>query len=450
MKYLLTLFLILSVVYGCSSVEYVEIPDENLAAAIRDNLGLYQNDTITRRQLSKLTKLSGPQRNIKDISGLQYAKHLSALELYGNRIQDISPLADLKKLTRLNLSNNKITDISSLNGLKELIYLSLEQNQIHDIQPIEDLSNLKYLFVGQNPIKDLSRVRHLPVFNAAENVAPLQPSGKVNHYDTQIGLPDGAIARLGKGGINVMRFSPDGTMLAVGTDIGGWLYDMKSGEGKLLQKTSIGQSNALAFSVNGRILASGGSSNPIIQLWDISIGEQLPNISLPTSRHLYLMNKRDEVHEKSVAALSFSKSSDSLLSLSYTGDFNHWDISTGKELSEHRADFDYEGVLALSQDGSKLACGYRGGEIWIGDATIGKRVAKLKGHSRRIKIFFSTKHRRVRALTFSTDGKLLASGSEDKTVQIWSTDRYKKLATLKGHTGWVSALAFSEDGRYLA
>ena len=40
------------------------------------------------------------------------------------------------------------------------------------------------------------------------------------HAQTKIlkGLPDDAIARLGKGGINVIQFSPDGTHLAVGTD----------------------------------------------------------------------------------------------------------------------------------------------------------------------------------------------------------------------------------------
>ncbi len=451
MKYLLTLFLIIFVIFGCSSSEYMEISDENLAAAIRDSLGLYQNDTITRRQLSKLTKLSGPQRNIKDISGLQYAKHLSALELYGNQIHDISPLADLKKLTRLNLGNNNITDISPLNGLKELTYLSLEQNQIHDIQPIENLSKLKYLFIEQNLIKDLSQEQHLPVTNAVENTTLLHPSVKVNQYNTQISLPDGAIARLGKGGINVLRFSPDGTMLAVGTDIRVWLYDRKSGKEKPLRKNSIGQSNALVFSTNGRILASGGSSNPIVQLWDLSTGQQLPNISLPISSNLHLMNKRDVVYEKCVAALAFPKNFSALLSLSYKGNFNNWDITTGKELSKHRTDFDYEGVLALSQDGSKFACGYWNGKIWTGDATTGKLKNKLNGHGRRIKFLSkNTKYRRVRALAYSPDSRFLASGSEDKTIKIWSTKKYKKHATLKGHTGWVSALAFSEDGKYIA
>ena len=45
----------------------------------------------------------------------------------------------------------------------------------------------------------------------------------------QTHVPEGAIARLGKGGINLIRFSPDGSKLAVGTDIGLWLYDVKEG-----------------------------------------------------------------------------------------------------------------------------------------------------------------------------------------------------------------------------
>lgn len=52
--------------------------------------------------------------------------------------------------------------------------------------------------------------------------------------NTQVGLPEGAIARLGKGGINLIRFSPDGTHLAVGTDVGVWLYDVPDGKGTVL------------------------------------------------------------------------------------------------------------------------------------------------------------------------------------------------------------------------
>ncbi len=52
--------------------------------------------------------------------------------------------------------------------------------------------------------------------------------------NTQVGLPEGAIARLGKGGISIIRFSPNGTHLAVGTTVGVWLYDVKTGNAKAL------------------------------------------------------------------------------------------------------------------------------------------------------------------------------------------------------------------------
>ena len=49
-------------------------------------------------------------------------------------------------------------------------------------------------------------------------------------------LPKAAKARFGKGGVNVIQFSPDGTQLAVGSNIGIWLYDVETGEEQSLFK----------------------------------------------------------------------------------------------------------------------------------------------------------------------------------------------------------------------
>lgn len=50
------------------------------------------------------------------------------------------------------------------------------------------------------------------------------------HDYTQWGLPEGAKTRLGKGWITEIAFSPDGTLLAVASSIGVWLYDAQTGE----------------------------------------------------------------------------------------------------------------------------------------------------------------------------------------------------------------------------
>ncbi len=52
----------------------------------------------------------------------------------------------------------------------------------------------------------------------------------------------------------------------------------------------------------------------------------------------------------------------------------------------------------------------------------------------------------VESVSWSPDGRFLASGSSDFTVKILSADTGATLRTLRGHTTWVSSVLFSEDG----
>ncbi len=147
----------------CSSAiaQIVEIPDPNLAAAIRDNLGLNPNEPIQQEDLLRLTSLEAIDRGIKDLTGLEYMTNLRGFNLYKNEIVDISPLASLTKLTWFNLLSNQIVDLTPLRKLVRLRTIILSNNRIKDVHPLGSLTNLVYLNLRHNQITDFTPLANL-------------------------------------------------------------------------------------------------------------------------------------------------------------------------------------------------------------------------------------------------------------------------------------------------
>ena len=97
--------------------------------------------------------------------------------------------------------------------------------------------------------------------------------------------------------------------------------------------------------------------------------------------------------------------------------------------------------IKYSPDNSLLAISTTIG-IWLHEANSGEILALLKGHTKATTV-----------ITFSPDGDLLASGSDDATIRLWDTTTYQSIRTLKTNgyvTGYVTAIAFSPNGNSLA
>jgi tetratricopeptide (TPR) repeat protein len=77
-------------------------------------------------------------------------------------------------------------------------------------------------------------------------------------------------------------------------------------------------------------------------------------------------------------------------------------------------------------------------ELTVWDAVTGREALTIKGHTSW-----------VSSVAFSPDGKRIVSGSGDKTLKIWDAVTGKELLTLKGHTSSVSSVAFSPDGQWI-
>ncbi|MDY7078996.1 MAG: WD40 repeat domain-containing protein [Chloroflexota bacterium] len=94
--------------------------------------------------------------------------------------------------------------------------------------------------------------------------------------------------------------------------------------------------------------------------------------------------------------------------------------------------------VAFSFDGRTLAWGSGDGTVELRDVARSRRLHQLKGHLGE-----------VNCVAFSPDGRTLASDS-DNTVLLWDVASGRKVRQLRGHTHVVQSVAFSPDGRLLA
>ncbi len=164
------------------SPEVISIPDPNLAAVIRETLGMAVGEVITQFTMLNVDSLnpSTSGRQITNLTGIEHATNIDELILADNQIRDITPLAGLTKLSTLFFGPSHISDISPLAGLTNLEHLRLRSAQIGNIAPLAGLTKLESLYIDENPISDitplagLTNLQHLRLSDAQiSNITPL-------------------------------------------------------------------------------------------------------------------------------------------------------------------------------------------------------------------------------------------------------------------------------------
>ena len=239
-------------------------------------------------------------------------------------------------------------------------------------------------------------------------------------------LPEHAIARFGKGVMGgsdrAVAFSPDGQRFAVATGAGIWLYDAQTYREISLLTGHIGVVRAVAFSSDGKILAS-GARDATVKLWNVEHGENIATFI------------KSGIGVESVA---FSPDGKMLAAGTLSSTVELWDTENKQNIATFKGHAFRVFSVAFSSDGKTVASGAEDNTIKLWDIETKQNIATLTGHK---KVIFS--------VAFSPDGKILASGSGDDTVKLWHVETGQNLHTFK-HRDRVFSVAFSPDGKLVA
>lgn len=267
-------------------------------------------------------------------------------------------------------------------------------------------------------------------------------------------LPTPIILENHRGTVRSVAFAPDGQTLASADRFGSIrLWDLSgpiSVDFPPTYTTLLGHDsfvNSVAFSPDGQILASGGNDR-IIRLWDVSS---------PTKAPIVL-----EGHESKIESVAFSPDGQILASGDWDGIMRLWDVSSHMMSNDSTSDSPISAIevglsrieaLSFSPDGQTLAVGGtnhtdRFVQIW--DVLDFELLDETPSP-----VFLgdgSNERAEVSSLSYSPDAQTLAVGRRvNHTVQLWDlNDPNGNPITLQGHRNYVQAVTFSPDGRMLA
>ncbi|KDN44156.1 hypothetical protein RSAG8_05629, partial [Rhizoctonia solani AG-8 WAC10335] len=279
------------------------------------------------------------------------------------------------------------------------------------------------------------------------------------------------------GSIDHIGYSPNGRyIVSVTSGRTIWVWDAQHGElvlGPLEGHT--GDITSIAFSPDGSRIIS-GCDNGLVCTWDAR-QHILPSHSIGT-------NSSD------ILSVKFSSDGKQFVSGSKDGSLSIWDSHSGEmvvgPIKAHTGrimavDFLNDHVTSGSDDGTMCVCNARSGEVILGPLRtdpMGVRSIAYSpngnliatGHDSKLNLWdaqtgdkcwdvsdgtnvfgsLNGHTKDVNSVSYSPNGALIASGSDDKTIIVW--DAYtgtKVLGPLVGHSDWVHSVNFSPDSTHL-
>jgi WD40 repeat protein/beta-lactamase regulating signal transducer with metallopeptidase domain len=330
--------------------------------------------------------------------------------------------------------------------------------------------------------------KELPLLDGhrdAPTTIVLSPDGKtvvswgadhvIRRWEAGTGKPLGAFPA--PAGTTLAAFSSDGRTVAL-ANADKTIRLHETATGKELQRFKGHPSGAagLAFSPDGKVLASRGTADHTIRLYDVARGADLRQIVMrPTNQStagtFLLIGGSGGRSRASGPGLAFSPDG-KLLVAPGPGNGRQGntlvvcDVATGKELRKIESPRAITSFV-FSPDGRALATENGDRTITLWEVASGKEWARLgkpfverqqTGQGMMVLAVtidgfpgggFSDPAGPTR-LAFSPDGRALVTRGPDLSIRVWDVAAGKEIGRRKGHEGRVETVAFAPDGKTLA
>lgn len=247
--------------------------------------------------------------------------------------------------------------------------------------------------------------------------------------------------------ITSLGLSKDGRKLVCGAkDNMIEIWDLETGARTATLDGHTAPVEAVAITPDGRAIVS-GSSDGSIRLWDLASGKALSVFHKDGGRVARVAITPDGKRLVSTTQPEFVSRPDGLPDFEGAHDIRIWDFTSKRVLHQLKGHAGYILDIAISPDGRLLASGSLDRTIKLWDLVSGSLLETIGGVEVQQGMGIPT----VNALAFSADGRALLWGASDETVKVRALEAGADVVTFKGHESstTVSSLALTADERLL-